>query len=116
QLERVGGHYAAHRAFAQAFLDLSAPQRQVPAPVAADAFGLARSWLEVVFQIGGQDFRGQPALREHDDLKVALEEFGSNSSRPAQIRAADSELTVYDRRIDEREELLAARRAAAVDQ
>ena len=87
-------------------------QRQVAAAVAADPLRRRPAPLEVVLQIRRQDLGGQAALREHDELQVSLQELRRDAARLAQIRAADAELMVHDRRIDEHEELLAARRAA----
>ena len=116
QFERIGRHHRAHGPFAQPFLDLPPADRQVAAAIAANPFGRAGRRLEVVLQIGRQDLGRQPALREDDQLQVALEEFRGDPARLAQVRAPDAELMVDDRRIDEDEELLAARRAALLDQ
>src|SRR5207247_1021359 len=47
-------------------------------------------------------------------LQVPLQELGGDPARLAEIRPPDTELVVDDRRIDEDEEFLAARRAASV--
>ena len=90
--------------------------RQIAAAVSANLLGRARRAVEVVLQIRRQDLGRQPALREHDQLQVPLQELRRDAPRLGQIRTADAELLVDDRRIDEEEELLAARRAALVDE
>ena len=112
ELEGVGRDDGADAALAQPLLDLAAPVRQVAAAVSADALGRARRALEVVLQVRREDFGRQPALREHDQLQVAFQELRRDAPRLAQIRPPDAELVVDDRRVDEHEELLAARRAA----
>ena len=57
--------------FAQPFLDLPPPVRQVAAAIAANPFGRAGRAFEVVLQIGRQNLGRQTALREHDQLQVA---------------------------------------------
>ena len=90
QLQRVGRHHGAHRAFAQALLDLATPVRQIAAAIPPDPFGRARQAVEVVLQIRRQDLGREPALREHDELQVALQEFGRDAPRLAQVRPADA--------------------------
>ncbi len=116
QLERVGRDDRAHLPVAQPALDLAPPVRQVAAAIAADHVGRSRRPVKRILQVGRQDLGRQPALREHDQLQVALEELERDAARFGEIRAADPELRVDDRRVDEQEELLAARRAALVDQ
>ena len=101
---------------AQAFFDLATPQRQVAATIAANALGHARHILEVFLQVGREDLGGEPALREHDHLEVAAQELAGDAPRFGDIRAADAQLAIDDRRIDEDEILLAPRRTALLDQ
>ena len=72
--------------------------------------------MKCVLQIGGQDLDRQPALREQNQLQVVLQEFERDAARFGEIRAANPELRVDDRRIDEQEELLTPRRAVLFDQ
>ena len=116
ELEGIGGHDGADAALPQAFLDFAAPLRQIAAAVSADALRCAGRSFEIVLQVRRQDFGGQPALREHDELEVPLQELRGDPPRFAQIRPPDAELMVDDGRVDEDEELLAARRAASVDE
>ena len=112
ELERVGGHDAAHLTSAQTLLDLAPPQRQVATAIAANAFGHARHVFKVFFQVGRQDLGGEPALREHDHLEVAPQELTRHTPRFRHVRAPNPQLAIDHRRIDEHEELLAPRRAA----
>src|SRR5207253_426533 len=97
-------------------LDLTAPLRQISAAVAANPLRLAGHSLEIVLQIRREDLGRQSTLREHDHLKISLEEFRRHAARLAQVRPPDSELMIDDWRIDEDEELLSARRAALSDE
>ena len=115
ELERVGRHDATNLAGAQALLDLAAPQRQVSAAIATNALGHAGHILEIFLEIGGEDLRRQPALREDDHLQVAAQELARHATRLRDVRAPDAELAIHDRRIDEHEKLLALRRAALLD-
>ena len=116
ELERVGGHHCAHLSLAQPPLDLAPAKRQVPAPIAADLLGCARGSLEIVLQIRGQDLGRQSALTEDDQLQLPLEELPSHAPRLGEVRPPDAEFLVDDGWIDEQEQLLAARRAAVVDE
>ena len=78
--------------------------------------GMPGHILEVFLQIGRQDLGRQPALREHDHLQVAAQELAGDPPRLGDVRAPDAELAIDDRRIDEDEKLLAARRAALLDE
>ena len=100
------------RALAKALLDLAAALRQIAAAIAANLLVRSRRTAEIVLQIRRQDLGRQAALREHDRLQLALQELGREPARFGQIRPADAELRVDDRRVDEEKELLAARRAA----
>ena len=111
KLERVRRHDRTDRALAQSLLDLTPPHRQIAAAIAANSLGRARHVLEVVLQVRRQDLRREAALGEHDQLEVPFQELGRDPARFAEIRAADAELMVDDRRVHEDEELLAARRA-----
>ena len=115
ELERVGRDDAADHPFAQPAFDLATAQRQVAAAIAADLLGHARHVLEVLLEIGRQDLGRETALREDDDLQPAAEELAGHAARFGEVRAADAELAIHDRRIDEDEELLAARGAALGD-
>ena len=95
--------------------------RQIAAAISADCLArrLHRSGtacLEIVLQVGRQDLGRQTALGEHDQLQIALQELRGHPSRLGKVRPPDAELMVDDRRVDEDEELLAARRAAPVDE
>ena len=111
ELQRVGRDDGADDALAQALLDLAPPLRQVAAAVAANLLARARRSLEVVLQIRRQELGRQPALRKDDRLQAALEELAGDAAGLAQIRPPDAELLADDGRVDEEEELLAARRA-----
>ena len=116
ELKRVGRYHRAHGSLAQPFLDLTAALRQVTAAIPANLILRARLPAEIVLQIRRQDFGREPALREHDQLQLPLEEFRRNPSRFRDIRPSNAELLIDHRRIDEQEELLAARRAAFGDE
>ena len=116
ELEGVGRHDAAHGAVAQPLLDLAPPVRQVAAAVAADHVRLARRALVRVLQVPRQDLRREPALREHDHLQALVQELEGHRPRLRDVRPADAELPVHDRRVHEHEPLLAARRAALLHQ
>ena len=116
ELERVGRDDSADRALTQTALDLAAPVRQVAAAVAADHIGGARRSVERILQVGGEDLGRQPALREEDELQVVLEELERTRRDSARYDRRMPSCGVHDRRIDEQEELLAARRAALLDQ
>ena len=73
-------------------LDLAAPIRQVAAAIAANHVGRARRTVKRVLQVRRQDLGRQPALREHDQLQLALQELERDAPRFGQIRAADAEL------------------------
>src|SRR5207248_710320 len=88
----------------------------VAAAIAPDPLWHPRRVLEIFLQIRRQNLRRQTALREEDQLQIAFEELARDSARLAEIRATDPELMVDDRRVDEHEVLLAARRAALLHQ
>ena len=104
------------QSLAQPALDLAAAIRQIAAAIAADDVRRARRAMKRVLQIGRQDLDRQPALREQNQLQVVLQELQRDPARFRQIRPANAELRVHDRRVHEEEELLAARRAALLDQ
>ncbi len=116
EFQRVGGDDGPHRTVAQPLLDLAATVRQIPAAIAADALLRPGLPLEIVLQVRRQNLGGETALGKDDELEVALEEFGGDAPGLAEIRAPDTQLMVDDGRVDEDEELLAARRTALVDQ
>src|SRR5215470_18309546 len=116
KLERVGRHDRADETLTKALLDLSPPQRQIPAAIPTNSLGRARHVLEVVLEVGRQDLGREPALRKDDELKIPLEKLGGDSTRFAKIRAADAELMVDDRRIHEHKELLASGCTALLDE
>ena len=116
ELERIGGDHGADLSLAEAALDLAAPVRKITAAIAAHPFGRARNPVEIVFQIGGQQFGRETALREDDGLEIPFQELPRHSPRLAQIRPPDPELAIDDRRVDEREQFFAARRTASLDQ
>ena len=68
------------------------------------------------FKIGDEDFRVQPARREHDRLEPAFQKRSGDAACLVDVGAADAELGVHHRRVVENEVLLAARRAAPVDE
>ncbi len=116
ELERARGDDRAHLAVAQPLLDLPAPVRQIAAPIPPHHIVRARRPLYRVLQVARQDLGDEPALREHDDLQAAPEELQRHPPRFLGVRPADAELLVDDGRVDEEEVLLAARRAALLDQ
>ncbi len=116
ELERVRGDDGAHGAFPQALLDFAPPVRQVATPVTPNPLGSSRHAFEVILQIRRQDLGGETAPGEDDELKIPLQEFRGDAAGFAQVRPADAELMIDDRRIDEDEEFLAAGRAAAIDE
>ena len=118
ELERVGRDDAAHRR------RRAAPSRSRAAGSAGSRPGSRGSRPSApgspsrrVLQVARQDLGDEPALREDDDLQAAV--AGTRARRAASrcdVRPADAELPVDDRRVHEDEELLAARRAALVDE
>ena len=116
ELQRVGRDDGADQPVAQPALDLAPPVRQIAAAIAAHDVGRSGRTVERVLQIRRQDLDREPALREQDELQVVLEELERDPARFREIRTADAQLRVDHRRVDEQEELLAARRAALVDQ
>src|SRR6185503_6131175 len=101
---------------AQSLLDLTAPLWQVATPIPANLVLRARLPAEIVLQVRRQDFGRESALREHDQLQLPLEEFRRDAPGLGEVRPPDAQLLVDDRRVDEQEELLAARRAALGDE
>ena len=57
--------------------------RQIAAAIAADPLGHARRALEIVLQIRRQDLGREAALREDDQLQVALQELARDPARLA---------------------------------
>src|SRR4029078_4559125 len=92
------------------------PKRQVASAVASNALGAARCVFEVVLQICGQNLGRRPALREDDQRQVALQKLRRDPPGFTEVRPADAQLLVDDRRVHEHEEFLAARRAALLYQ
>ena len=74
QLERVGGHHAAHPTVAQAALDLLALVRQVAAAIAADGVRVAGRRRERLAQVGGQHLDGGAGPGEGDRLHAPADE------------------------------------------
>src|SRR4051812_14409280 len=116
ELQSARGHDGADGTFAQPLFDFATTVREISAAVATNSFG--RSWrsFEVVLQIGRQDLGRKPALREHDQLEIPFQELRSDAACFAQIRAADPELMVHDRRIHEYEILFPAWCATPLDE
>src|SRR5690606_18558638 len=104
------------RAVTESLFDFAAAVRQVSTPIAADHLARSRRAVERVLQIRRQDLDRETALREDDHLEVLLEELHRDASCLVQVRAADPEFRVDDRRVHEEEELLAAWRAALLHQ
>ena len=90
ELERVGRDDRAHRSLAQPLLDFPPAMRQIAAAIAANPLSFAGLAFEIILQICGQDLGRQPALREDDQLQVALQKLGRNAPRFAEVRAADA--------------------------
>ena len=116
ELQRVRRDHRAHLSLAQPALDLAPPVRQVAAAVPADHVRRARRALERILQIRRQDLDREAALREQDQLQVVPQELERDPAGLGEVRPPDAELRVDDRRVDEQEELLAARRAVLLDQ
>ena len=116
ELQRVGGDYRADLAVAELALDLAPLLRQITAAIAAHRLARQRPAIAGVLQIRHQHFRREAIVGEDQRLQVALDEFQRQAPRLVDVAAADSELPVHHRRIVEDEELLAARRAVALDQ
>ena len=112
EFERVGRYDGADRSLPQSLLDGAAAVWQIAAAIAADSLRCSRFRVELFLQVGGEDLCGEPALREDDQLQVALEKLRGDATGLAKVRAPDPELMIDDRRIDEDEELLPARRAS----
>ena len=116
QLQRIGGNDGADLRFAQPALDFAAAVRQIAATIAADHVRRSRRTVERILQIGREDLHREPALRKDDQLQVVTQELERDTARLGEIRPADAELGVHDGRVDEEEELLAARGAVLLDQ
>jgi len=72
--------------------------------------------LDLVFQIRDENLCAQAAGGENDRLEAAFQERSRDPPRFVDIRAADTELLVHDRRVVENEVLFAPRCAAPVDE
>ena len=116
QLQRVRGDHAAHAPVAQPGLDLVALVRQVAAAVAADRVRVARWRLERLAQVAREHLDRRARAGERDRLDAAADEPLGQPLAGEQRRAADAELLVGDRRVDDEDVLAARRRAVVVDQ
>ena len=112
ELQGVGGNDSPNEPLAKAALDLTTTVRQVAAAISADDVRGTRRPVERILQIRRQDLHRETTLREEDQLQVVLEELERDPSGFREIRTANPELRVDDRRVDEEKELLPARRAA----
>ena len=102
KLERVGCDHAAHAAVAQSCLDLMPLVGQIAAPVAADGVRVAGWRSERLAQVAGEDLDRGPRLRAN--AMVCTPPPMSRSAEPLageQRGAADAELLVGDRRVDD---------------
>ena len=116
ELECVGRDDRLDDSVPQLLFDLAPPLREVPATVSPDSLARPGRSVEIVLQIRRQDFCGQSALGEDDELHSALQEFAGHTPGLRQVRASDPELLVDDGRVHEQEGLLAARRPVLGDQ
>ncbi len=116
ELERVGGHHPPYPTVAQAALDLLALVRQVAAAVAADRVRVAGRRRERLAQVGGQHLDRGARLRERDRLHAAGDQPLRHALAGQQRRAADAELLVGDRRVDDEDVPAPGRRAVVVHQ
>ena len=101
---------------AQAPFDIATAVGEIAAAIAADDVGGAGRTVERILEIRREELDRQPALGEHDQLQLVLQELERDAARFGQVRSADAELGIHHRRVDEEEELLPARRAALVDE
>ena len=108
QLERVGGDHAADPAVAQAGLDLVALVGQVAAAVAADRVRMAGRRLERLAQVAGEHLDRGPRAGEGDRLHPAADQPLRQPLPGEQRGAADAELLVRDRRVDDEDVLAPA--------
>src|SRR5262249_57850976 len=99
ELEGIGRADAEHFALAQPLLDCPAPRRQVAAAIATHDPAVTRLVGDAALDGRQQDFRGQTALGENDRGDLLLEESQRDPRRLAEIRGADAELGVDDRRV-----------------
>src|SRR5207245_2491719 len=106
---------AEHVAGAQPLLDRAAAIRQIAAAIAADDPAIARLVRDVSLDGAEQDLGRQPALREHDRRDPLPEEAGGDLRRLAEVRRANAELGIHDRRVVAHEELVPRGRAALRD-
>ncbi len=112
ELQGIGGNDSPNEPLAKASLDLTTTVRQIAAAIAADDIRGTRRPVERILQVCRQDFHRKATLREEDQLQVVLEELERDPSRFREIRTANPEFRVDDRRVDEEKELLTARGAA----
>src|SRR4029453_13966907 len=101
----VGRDDGSPRALTEPLFDLAPSLRQIAAPVPANLFVRSRWAAEIVLEIRRQDLGRKTALREHDRLQLALQKLGREPAPFPQIRPADAELRVDNRRVHEEKEL-----------
>ncbi len=113
ELERVGCHHPAHAAVAEPGLDRVPLVRQVAAAIAADGVRMAGRRLERLPQVGRQHLDRRARAREGDRLHPATDQPLRQALPGEERGAADAELLVGDRWVDD-EDVLAARWGAVV--
>jgi hypothetical protein len=110
QLEGVGAHHAAQLAREQRLLDAAPLLGQVAAAVGADALvHPGRDPAQPLARVAVDQLGRDPRLGEAQRLRAALEEAGEQRAPFAVRGAALHPAAVHERRIPEREVLLAAR-------
>ena len=116
ELERIRGDHAAHATVPQAGLDRVPLVRQVAAAIAADRVRMARRGSERLAQVAGEHLDRGPRPGEGDRLDATADEPLRQPLRRQERGAADPELLVGDRRVDDEDVPAAGWRAVVVDQ
>src|SRR6185503_17327213 len=115
KLQRVRRHHAADRAVAQAMLDRAPLGWEVATAIAADEIGWPLRLRETRAKIGEQQLGLHARARERDRLHARGEQRRGDVATDEERALAHAKVAVDDGRVDEHEDLLAARGAGLVD-
>ena len=116
ELQRAGGHHAPYVPIPQTTFNLTPSQWEISPAVSTNDLRSAGRSGKRVLHVRRQNFGGQPALREHDDLQATLQKFDGDTACLGQIRPSNAELRVDDRRVHKDEVFFAPRRTRLIDQ
>ena len=116
QLQRAGGHHAAHVAAAQPRLDVAPLLRQVAGAVGLHQLGREPRLHQGVAQVLEHHLDVVPRLAEEQRGHAGLHQVGRQPRARLHVGLADAQLRVHHRRVVEQHPALSARRAALVDQ